>query len=105
MEFLLNVPPMNNNDALGSWISTLFTGPGDQPPFVADASNRDNGLIYTANTAKAPGAAQSERMDFRHADRADPGKLNLILWQEAMGSLPPPAMLLAKRSKTKDNDD
>ena len=105
METLLQVPPMNNNDALCSLISTLFTGPGDQPPFVADASNRDNGLIYAANTAKAAGAAQSEKMDFRHADRADPGKLNLILWQDAMGARPPPAMLLAKHSRMKDNDD
>jgi DNA-binding beta-propeller fold protein YncE len=105
METLLQVPPMNNNDAFCSLISTLFTGPGDQPPFVADVSNRDNGLIYAANTAKAPGAAQSEKMDFRHADRADPGKLNLILWQDAMGARPPPAMLLVKRPKMKDSDD
>jgi DNA-binding beta-propeller fold protein YncE len=104
METLLEVPPMNNNDALCSLISTLFNGPGDQPAFEADVSNRDNGLIYTANTAKTAGAAQSEKMDFRHADRADPSKLNLILWQDAMGARPPPAMLAAKRWKTIDND-
>jgi hypothetical protein len=105
METLLQVPPMNNNDALCSLISTLFTGPGDQPAFVADVSNRDNGLIYAANTAKGPGAAQSAKMDFRHADRADPTKLNLILWRDAMGARPPPAMLLVRRSKMKDDDD
>jgi DNA-binding beta-propeller fold protein YncE len=105
MEVLLNVPPMNNNDALCSLISTLFTGPGDQPPFVADTSNRDNGLIYSANTAKAAGAAQSEKMDFRHADRADPTQLNLILWRDAMGAEPPPAMLRTKRSSKKADDD
>jgi DNA-binding beta-propeller fold protein YncE len=105
METLLNVPPMNNNDAFCSLISTLFTGPGDQPAFVADVSNRENGLIYTANAANASGAAQSEKMDFRHADRADPGRLNLILWRDAMGAQPPPAMLLAKHTKKKDNDD
>jgi DNA-binding beta-propeller fold protein YncE len=105
MEALLAVPPMNNNDAFCSLISTLFTGPGDQPPFVADVSNRDNGLIYQANTANAPGAAQSEKMDFRHADRADPAELNLILWQDAMGARPPPAMLMAKRRKMKNDDD
>jgi DNA-binding beta-propeller fold protein YncE len=104
METLLDVPPMNNNDAFCSLISTLFTGPGDQPAFVADVSNRDSGLIYMANAANAPGAARSEKMDFRHADRADPSQLNLILWQDAMGTQPPPAMLWAKRSK-KDNDD
>jgi hypothetical protein len=104
METLLQVPPMNNNDAFCSLISTLFSGPGDQPAFVADLSNRDNGLIYAANTAKTAGAAQSEKMDFRHADSADPSKLNLILWYDAMGARPPPAMLAAKRWKTKDND-
>jgi DNA-binding beta-propeller fold protein YncE len=105
METLLEVPPMNNNDAFCSLISSLFTGPGDQPPFVADVSNRDNGLIYAANTAQAPGAAQSEKLDFRNADRADPAKLNLILWQDAMGKQPPPAMLLAAKRTTLREDD
>ena len=26
------------------------------------------------------------KMDFRHADRADTQKLNVILWKDAMGS-------------------
>lgn len=105
METLLGVPPMNNNDAFASLISTLFTGPGDQPAFTADVSNRVNGLIYTANTPKAPGAAASMKMDFSHADRADSYKLNLILWQDAMGKTPPPAMLLVHHPKKKDDDD
>jgi DNA-binding beta-propeller fold protein YncE len=105
METLLGVPPMNNNDAFASLISTLFTGPGDQPPFTADFSDRDNGLIYTANKPNAPGAALSMKMDFTHADRADTDKLNLILWQDAMGSVPPPPMLLVKHPKKKDDDD
>jgi hypothetical protein len=105
METLLGVPPMNNNDAFASLISTLFTGPGDQPAFAADMSNRDNGLIYTANKANAPGAAASLKMDFTHADRADTDKLNLILWQDAMGTRPAPAMLLGKHKKVKDADD
>jgi hypothetical protein len=104
METLLGVPPMNNNDAFASLIFTPFTGPGDQPAFDADLSNRDNGLIYAANPLNAPGAAQSQRMDFRHADRADPGALNLILWRDAMGSEPPPAMLLAKAARSRDAD-
>jgi DNA-binding beta-propeller fold protein YncE len=105
METLLGVPPMNNNDAFASLISTLFTGQGDQPAFTADVSNRENGLIYTANKRTAPGAAESMKMDFTHADRADTDKLNLILWQDAMGSTPPPAMLLQKHAKKKDDDD
>jgi DNA-binding beta-propeller fold protein YncE len=105
MEMLLGVPPMNNNDAFASLISTLFTGVGDQPAFVADVSNRENGLIYTANKATAPGAAESMKMDFKHADRADTDKLNLILWQDAMGAKAPPLMLLEKHPKKKDDDD
>jgi DNA-binding beta-propeller fold protein YncE len=105
METLLGVPPMNNNDAFASLISTLFTGPGDQPPFRADVSNRENGLMYVANKASAPGAAASLKMDFSHADRAPTDKLNLILWEDAMGTKAPPAMLIVKHPKREDDDD
>jgi DNA-binding beta-propeller fold protein YncE len=106
METALGLPPMNNNDAFSSLISTLFTGPGDQPAYVADYSNRDNGLIYTANPKTAAGAKESMKMDFRHADRADPQKLNVILWKDAMGDKPVPASLTQHRKKsTKDDDD
>ncbi len=104
METLLQVPPMNNNDAFASLIGSPFAGPGDQPAFDADASNRENGLIYRANGATAPGASLSGKMDFRHADRADSNVLNLILWRDAMGSRPPPAMLYMKHPK-KDSDE
>jgi hypothetical protein len=104
METLLQVPPMNNNDAFASLIAGVFAGPGDQPVFDADVSNRENGLIYRANGATAPGANLSGKMDFRHADRADTNMLNLILWRDAMGSRPPPAMLYSKHPK-KDDDE
>ncbi len=106
IESLLGLPPMNNNDAFSSLISTLFTGSGDQPPFAADFSNRDNGLIYTANAKTAPGASESMKMDFRHADHADAQKLNVILWKDAMGAAPVPAMLKERRKKpVRDDDD
>jgi YVTN family beta-propeller protein len=105
MESLLGLPPMNNNDALSSLISTLFTGAGDQPAYTADYSNRENNLIYTANKPKAPGAKESAAMDFRHADRAPTDKLNVILWKDVMGDQPVPAMLLVKHKKPKKDDD
>ena len=105
MEVLLGLPPMNNNDALAPLIGSLFTGPGDQLPFTADTSNRDNNLIYTANSPRAVGAHDSAKMDFTHADRADPRKLNVILWKDAMGNAPIPAQLTQKPKKTKDDDD
>ena len=105
METLLGLPPMNNNDAFSSMMGSMFTGPGDQGAFNAEYVNRDNGLIYTANAKTAPGAKESSRMDFRHADRADAEKLNVILWRDAMGTKPVPGILLEKRKKTKKDDD
>ena len=105
METLLGLPPMNNNDAFSSLISTLFTGRGDQPAYSADYANRDNGLIYAANPKKAVGAEESMKMDFRHADRAPTQKLNVILWKDAMGAKPVPAMLTEKRKLKSDDDD
>jgi hypothetical protein len=105
METLLGLPPMNNNDAFSSLMSTLFTGPGDQPAFSADISNRENGLIYTANKKTAEGAKESMKMNFRHADHADPQKLNVILWKDAMGDAAVPAALTEHHKKTSKDDD
>jgi DNA-binding beta-propeller fold protein YncE len=106
MEELLSLPPMNNNDAFAPPIATMFAGAGDQPPYEADYRNRDNGLLYQANGPKAPGAQASSRMDFTHEDRADPRVLNVILWRDAMGNKPLPAMLAhPQRGQEPDDDD
>jgi hypothetical protein len=105
MESLLGLPPMNNNDAFSSLIASLFTGPGDQPPYDADTTNRDNGLIYTANAKNAVGARASMKMDFSREDRAPTEKLNVILWKDAMGKAPVPAMLKARTKKSADDGD
>lgn len=110
MEELLGAPPMNNNDAHAPVIAPLFTGSGDQPPYTADTRNRDNGLIYTANTTRSPGARESSKMDFSHEDRANPYKLNVILWRDARGSDPLPTQLLHPSARListqhKDDDD
>ena len=106
MEMLLGLPPMNNNDAFASLMAPEFTGPGDQSAYDADYSNRDNGLIYTANTKRAVGAHESMKMDFSHADRAPAEKLNVLLWKDAMGDRRVPAMLKERvRKPRKDDDD
>jgi DNA-binding beta-propeller fold protein YncE len=102
---LLGAPPMNNNDAFAPLMGPEFSGAGDQPAFSADYRNRDNGLIYTANAPKAEGAKESAKMDFRREDRADPVKLNVILWKDAMGSKPVPWMLTHPHGVRKDDDD
>ncbi|WP_229668752.1 bifunctional YncE family protein/alkaline phosphatase family protein [Edaphobacter acidisoli] len=106
MEMILGLPPMNNNDAFTSVMSSEFSGLGNQAAFTANYVNRDNGLIYTANKKNAVGAKESAKMDFTHADRADSSKLNVILWKDAMGDKPVPAQLLMHYKKApKDDDD
>jgi DNA-binding beta-propeller fold protein YncE len=105
MEELLGLPPMNNNDAFAPPIASLFAGAGDQPAYDADYRNRENGLLYQANGPRAPGARASSRMDFQHEDRADPRILNVILWRDAMGKKPVPAMLARPTARDPDDDD
>lgn len=91
MELLLNLPPMNNNDAWASVMAPLFAGPGNQPAFEADTRNRENGMLYRVNPPRGPGAKQSAAMDFSHADAADAATLNAILWRDRKGNEPMPA--------------
>ncbi|MGB8030907.1 MAG: bifunctional YncE family protein/alkaline phosphatase family protein [Terracidiphilus sp.] len=105
MEALLGLPPMNNNDAFCSMLAPEFAGPGDQAPYTADYTNRDNGLIYSANPKNAAGAKASMKMDFSHADRAPAEKLNVILWKDAMGSAPVPPMLKVRAKMANDGGD
>ncbi len=107
MESLLGLPPMNNNDAFAPLIAPEFAGAGDQPPFTADTRNRDNGLLYEANTKKSPGAKESARMDFTHPDQAPTTELNAILWCAAKGAAPLPPQLAhpTKQTRRKDDDD
>ncbi len=108
MEVLLGLPPMNANDAYAPVMAPLFTGAGDQAAFEADYRNRDNGMIYQANAANAPGAKQSSKMDFSHADAADANKLNAILWHAAKGNVAMPApkhtVFAADRHRNADDD-
>jgi len=91
IETLLGLPPMNQNDAYAPLIAPLFSGAGNQPPFAADWSNRDSGLIYQMNPAKGQGAGESAKMDFSHPDAANPAVLNAILWRDRKGDQKMPA--------------
>jgi hypothetical protein len=62
-------------------------------------------LIYAANPKKAPGSEESMKMDFRHADRADTQKLNVILWKDVMGTKPVLTMLTQHRTSVRKDDD
>jgi DNA-binding beta-propeller fold protein YncE len=106
LETLMGLPPMNQNDAYAPVMAPLFSGAGNQPPFTADWSNRDNGLIYQMNPAKGQGAKESARMDFSHPDAANPVVLNAILWRDRKGEEPMPAAQHTKsRGKPNPADD
>jgi hypothetical protein len=90
MEMLLNLPPMNQNDAYAPVMSGLFSGAGDQPPFKAEYRNLKNGMIYETNRKESPGAKISSRMDFSRPDAAGATRLNRVLWQDQKGSAPMP---------------
>lgn len=87
IEALLGVPPMNNNDARAAAMAPLFSGPGSQPPFIADYRNKINGVIYEMNTKDWKEGAN---LDFSHADAVDAALLNKALWQDRMGDTPMP---------------
>ena len=90
MEAVLGLPPMNQNDGYAPVMASMFAGSGNQAPYTADYRNRDNRLIYTANEKKSQGAAESMKLDFSHADAADSGILNAILWRDRKGNVPMP---------------
>ncbi len=91
VEELLGLPPMNVNDGYAPLMVGSFSGAGNQAPFAADTSNRENGLIYKVNAAAAKGAKASSRMDFTRPDAVDTRVLNAILWRERKGNIKMPA--------------
>jgi len=91
METLMGLPPMNQNDGYAPVMAPLFSGPGNQPAFVADWSNRDKGVIYQTNAAHGQGAAKSAKMNFARPDAANTAELNKILWRDRMGNAPMPS--------------
>jgi DNA-binding beta-propeller fold protein YncE len=106
METLLGLPAMNQNDAYAPLMAPLFSGAADQLPFVADWSNRDNGLIYQMNPPKGQGAKESAKMDFSRPDAANAKVLNAILWRDRKGKTPiPAAQHKVVRDRPKPNDD
>jgi hypothetical protein len=90
VEELLGLPPMNVNDGYAPLMVGSFSGAGNQAPFVADTSNRENGLIYKVNVA-AKGAKASSRMDFTRPDAVNTRVLNAILWRDRKGDVKMPA--------------
>jgi len=94
MELLLNVPPMNQYDAVATPIQDFGTGAGANPePYTAilPAPNLISQLNPVSALAKSKVAARrlaemSNKMDFVHPDSAPPALLNRVLWEGLKGA-------------------
>ncbi len=106
IEDLLGLPPMNHNDAQAPPISGQFAGKGDQPAFDADRRHENDGSLFQANPADTKSARQSATLDFSKEDKANPAKLNSILWRATMGKqpMPKPRYTVFPASKVRDDD-
>ena len=94
IEEILGLDSLTQFDQFGRPLREIFTSEPDFRPYdvltpAVDLSER--------NPAGTPAAKASERLDFRHADAADEGLLNRVLWTIVKGDLPmpPPARLPA----------
>ncbi len=85
IELILGLPPMSIYDAVAPPLYDGFTLAPDLAPYNV-LPERIN--LTATNAANAYGAAQSARMDFRHADQASAAELNDIL-AHAAGTTPP----------------
>ncbi len=108
MELILGVPPMSQYDAAATPMYNAFERTAVAAPFVhVDARVS----LDEMNTAAAPGAAASARMNFTEADLTPELELNEILWKSIHGPdavMPPPvhaAFIRPVSSAGGDDDD
>ena len=89
IEILLGLPPMSAYDAGALPLTAAFRATPNLRPFDALQPHVD---LNATNAKTAYRAADSRRLDFAHADRADAGELNDILWHAVKGAraTPPP---------------
>jgi DNA-binding beta-propeller fold protein YncE len=110
MELLLGLDPLSQYDAVADPIMDWDTGPSNAEPFQAILPPKE--LIAQRNPEKAsmrPGdprqklAAQSEAMDFTHADAVPAYELNQIIWKTVKGAAS--EMPRPKGVESGDDDD
>ena len=89
MELILGLPPMTQYDAGATPMFNCFQRKAQMTVYNPLPAQVD---LAAKNTAKAPGAAASAKMDFSEYDRAPEDALNRVLWRVAKGpDVPYPA--------------
>ena len=90
MELLLNIPPMNQYDAVATPILDFGTDPS-QNGGLYTATLPDAGILgeiaptVTASSLLFPLEQLSAKMDFGHPDSAPPALLNEVIWKSVKG--------------------
>ncbi len=88
IELMLDLPPMTQYDAAATPMFRSFTSEANLKPYNALKPETD---LAAKNPAKGKGAVASAELDFSDVDRADPDKLNAILWDYFKPGTPEPA--------------
>jgi YVTN family beta-propeller protein len=86
IEGILGLRPMTHFDAAARPMFGSFRRDADIQPYTAIAPKVS---VNDRNTAKAPGADESAKMDFSDADLVDDDDLNAVLWRAIKHSTPP----------------
>ncbi|HEX9101249.1 MAG TPA: bifunctional YncE family protein/alkaline phosphatase family protein [Polyangia bacterium] len=98
IELILGVGPMNLNDGHAAAMYELFTDKPDFSPWTH--LPRKTPIAY--NSADAPLASESGKIDFSRPDQAD---LTRILWKAVKGRDAEPPTLPARSKLDRDDDD
>jgi hypothetical protein len=88
MELMLGLPPMSQYDQAATPLYNSFTTAANLNPYELAPPMIDLNLV---NASKGAGAEASAKLDFSAPDRADPDKLNAILWAALRPGQPMPA--------------
>jgi hypothetical protein len=92
VEEMLNLPPMNAQDAAAAPVDVFRDGPPELTPYAALLPNLDPAELLTpsaefaANAQTAAAIRRSAQMDFTHEDSDDPMALNAAIWQAVRGT-------------------
>ncbi len=105
IELILGIEPMSQFDAAAAPMYGAFAGTPDLTGFATRPAQVD---VTARNTKLAWGARESQRMNFREADRADDIALNEIVWRSVRGAdspMPAPRRAAFFRAHPKSDDD
>jgi YVTN family beta-propeller protein len=88
IELMLKLPPMTQYDAAATPMFASFMTTPDLRPYTVEKQRID---LAAKNLPKNPGAKASAMLDLSDLDKADPDKLNQILWDYFKPGTPMPA--------------